>query len=111
MPKNLTCADLVRLLAGGANRVKENQDLLSRLDAATGDGDHGLTMKRTADAMLESAGNPEIKAVGPLLESLAWSVMSVDGGSVSPLLGSFFLGMAEAAGTGKNGTPPACRPS
>ena len=88
----------MRLLAGGANRVKENQDLLSRLDAATGDGDHGLTMKRTADAMLESAGNPEIKAVGPLLESLAWSVMSVDGGSVSPLLGSFFLGMAEAAG-------------
>jgi dihydroxyacetone kinase-like protein len=99
MPTSLTCADLVRLLAGGANRVKENQDLLSRLDSATGDGDHGLTMRRTADAMLESVGNPEVKAVGPLLESLAWSVMSVDGGSASPLLGSFFLGMAETADT------------
>jgi dihydroxyacetone kinase-like protein len=98
MPRSLTCADLVRLLAGGANRVKENQDLLSRLDSATGDGDHGLTMRRTADAMLESLGNPDLKAVGPLLESLAWNVMSVDGGSASPLLGSFFLGMAEAAG-------------
>ena len=97
MPTSLTCADFVRMLAGGANRVKENQDLLSRLDSATGDGDHGLTMRRTADAMLESVGNPELKAVGPLLESLAWSVMSVDGGSASPLLGSFFLGMAEAA--------------
>jgi dihydroxyacetone kinase-like protein len=87
------------MLAGGANRVKENQDLLSRLDSATGDGDHGLTMMRTADAMLESLGNPDLKGVGPLLESLAWNVMSVDGGSVGPLLGSFFLGMAEAAGT------------
>ncbi len=99
MPDQLTCADLARLLAGGANRVKENQDLLSRLDSATGDGDHGLTMRRTADAMLEAVGNPEVKAVGPLLESLAWNVMSVDGGSASPLLGSFFLGMAEAADT------------
>ncbi len=96
-PNQLTCADLVRLLAGGAHRVQEDQDLLSRLDSATGDGDHGLTMRRTADAMLESLGNPGVKAAGPLLESLAWSVMSVDGGSVSPLLGSFFLGMAEAA--------------
>ena len=58
MPRNLTYADLCRLLAGGANRVKENQDLLSRLDAATGDGDHGVTMKRTAEAMLESVGEP-----------------------------------------------------
>jgi dihydroxyacetone kinase-like protein len=99
MADQLACADLARLLAGGANRVKENQDLLTQLDSATGDGDHGLTMRRTADAMLQSLGDPELKTVGPLLESLAWNVMSVDGGSASPLLGSFFLGMAEAAGT------------
>jgi dihydroxyacetone kinase-like protein len=99
MSENLTCADFVRLLASGANRVKENQDLLSRLDSATGDGDHGLTMRRTADAMLEALGDPEVKGVGPLLQSLSWNVMSVDGGSASPLLGSFFLGMAEAADT------------
>ena len=97
MATSLTCADLGRLLAGGANRVKQNQDLLSQLDSATGDGDHGLTMKRTADAMLEAVAKTEVQRVGPLLESLAWNVMSVDGGSASPLLGSFFLGMAEAA--------------
>jgi dihydroxyacetone kinase-like protein len=101
MADYLTRADLARLLAGGANRVKQNQDLLCRLDSVTGDGDHGLTMRRTADAMLESLAGAEAQAAGPLLDSLAWSVMSVDGGSASPLWGSFFLGMAEAAGAGQ----------
>jgi dihydroxyacetone kinase-like protein len=98
MQTTLTVAGLVALLQSGANRVRDNHELLSRLDSATGDGDHGATMKRTADAISESIQNAEAKAVQPLLESLGWSVMSVDGGSTSPLLGSFFMGMAEAAG-------------
>jgi dihydroxyacetone kinase-like protein len=32
-----------------------------------------------------------------VLEAVGWNVLSVDGGSTSPLLGSFFLGMAEGA--------------
>ena len=98
MSKTLAFADLASLLQSGANRVKENCDLLSRLDSATGDGDHGVTMKRTADVILESVANCEVKAIGPMLESVGWNVMSVDGGSTSPLLGSFFMGMSEAVG-------------
>ena len=97
MPSTLAFADLARLLAAGANQVKQNHELLSKLDSATGDGDHGTTMKRTADAMIESVRDCEPKAIQPLLASLGWNVMSVDGGSTSPLLGSFFMGMSEAA--------------
>ena len=37
--------------------MKENHELLSRLDAATGDGDHGVTMKRVAEAIIESVAD------------------------------------------------------
>ena len=93
---NLTSTDLAKILRSGAARVKENHELLSRLDAATGDGDHGVTMKRVAEAIIESVADGQSLGVGPLLEQVGWNVMSVDGGSTSPLLGSFFLGMAEA---------------
>ncbi len=48
---NLTSADLAKCCKPA--RVKENHELLSRLDAATGDGDHGVTMKRVAEAIIE----------------------------------------------------------
>ncbi len=95
---NLTATDLARILHAGATRVKENHELLSRLDAATGDGDHGVTMKRVADVIIESVSDGQSLGIGPLLEQVGWNVMSVDGGSTSPLLGSFFLGMSEGIG-------------
>lgn len=95
---NLTSADLAKILQSGAARVKENHELLSRLDAATGDGDHGVTMKRVAEVIIESVTDGQSLGVGPLLEQVGWNVMSVDGGSTSPLLGSFFIGMSEAVG-------------
>jgi dihydroxyacetone kinase-like protein len=99
MSDSLGFADLANVLRAGAARVKDNHELLSRLDSATGDGDHGTTMKRTADVILESVDNCDPKAIQPMLESVGWNVMSVDGGSTSPLLGSFFMGMAESAGS------------
>ena len=95
---DLTSADLAGILQSGAARVKENHELLSRLDAATGDGDHGVTMKRVADVIINSVADGQSLGVGPLLEQVGWNVMSVDGGSTSPLLGSFFMGMSEAVG-------------
>ena len=64
--------------------MKENHELLSRLDAATGDGDHGVTMKRVAEVIIESVADGQSLGVGPLLEQVGWNVMSVDGGSTSP---------------------------
>ena len=95
---NLTAADLAEILRSGAARVKENYELLSRLDAATGDGDHGVTMKRVAETIVDAIAEGQALGLGPLLEQVGWNVMSVDGGSTSPLLGSFFMGMSEAVG-------------
>jgi dihydroxyacetone kinase-like protein len=97
MPRELTYAELAGALESGARRVQENHELLSRLDSATGDGDHGVTMKRTAEVMLRSVQSCASGSIADLLEQLGWNVMSIDGGSTSPLWGSFFMGMAEGA--------------
>jgi dihydroxyacetone kinase-like protein len=95
MPATLGYEDVVRMLRCAAARVKENRELLSKLDSAIGDGDHGTTMVRVVEAMLQAIQECPRKSLGAMLESAGWGVMSVDGGSTSPLLGSLLLGMAE----------------
>jgi phosphoenolpyruvate---glycerone phosphotransferase subunit DhaL len=93
--------ELARMAAAAAAKIRERSAWLSELDCATGDGDHGSTMVRCMDR-LEKAVGPggpaELKAV---FHEAGWSVLGADGGASSSLLGTFFLGMAEApAGTG-----------
>lgn len=95
MAIELDYQDVARMLREGAFLLKANRDVLSQLDSATGDGDHGATMCRVADAILESTQPGAAPDVQALLESVGWSVLSVDGGSASPLVGSLLLGMAE----------------
>ena len=97
MSANVAYEDFARMLREGAARLRDNHELLSKLDSATGDGDHGTTMKRVAEAILESVQSSSPPGLGTLLETVGWNVMSVDGGSTSPLLGSFFMGMSEPA--------------
>ncbi len=97
MPTTIGYQDVVRMLTAAAAQIHANHEYLSRLDAATGDGDHGTTINRVF-TVVEDAAKADVggKAV-ELLNKVGWDVMSVDGGSTSPLLGSFFMGMGEAA--------------
>jgi phosphoenolpyruvate---glycerone phosphotransferase subunit DhaL len=96
MAETLAYPQICRLLLGAVEQIRRHHEMLSRLDAAIGDGDHGTTLLRAmetvATAVSESAG-PELE---PLLSKAAWNIMACDGGSTGPLLGSFFLGMSEA---------------
>ena len=90
--------ELVRMLRGGLEAVRAGAGRLSELDSATGDGDHGAAMLRIvkgADEVIASTGAADPAA---LLEAVAWNTMTVAGGAAGPLLGSFFLGMGQAAG-------------
>ena len=79
-----------------ANIVAEHENL-SRLDAATGDGDHGVAMLRTMKAVGSALDEAADKTMGDMLKCIAMKVMMCDSGSTSPLLGSYFLGLASAA--------------
>lgn len=77
-------------------RIRENRDYLSEIDAATGDGDHGINMSKgfsqCAEKLAGSKDTDLIHALNVLTESLLEGI----GGSMGPLYGSFFMSFAEA---------------
>ncbi len=98
MADTISKADLGQMILAAVEKIRANHQELSRLDSATGDGDHGTTMLRAMDAAgkaVEEAGEGDIKS---LLHGIGWGIMCVDGGSTGPLLGSLFMGMSEGAG-------------
>ena len=104
MTGQITKEDFARMIAGAAESIRDQHSMLSELDCATGDGDHGTTMLRVVDR-LETA----FSLAGPgdltiCLQEAGWSVMGVDGGASSSLLGVFFGGMADAPGCGGPGS-------
>ncbi len=89
--------DFARMIAGAASTIRAQHAMLSELDCAAGDGDHGSTMLRMVNRLETAfaAGGPE--DLRTCLKDAGWSVLGVDGGASSSLLGVFFGGMADVA--------------
>jgi dihydroxyacetone kinase-like protein len=100
MPETLSYPQVCQMLLAAAGRIRANHEMLSRLDAATGDGDHGTTILRAMEAVAKAIAENTDTDLKGLLGKIAWDVMGSDGGSTGPLLGSFFMGMSDAV-TGK----------
>lgn len=86
-----------------AEEVAKNKDLLTELDSAIGDADHGTNMDRGMSATVaaldeaSSQGHPFTTA-GALLKKAGMTVVSSIGGASGPLYGTFFLRMGTSAG-------------
>ena len=90
--------EVINMIRGAAARINENHETLSKLDSATGDGDHGTTMLRSMKAVEDTIKDNPDESTKELLYKIGWGIMSADGGSTGPLLGSFFMGMSEGVG-------------
>lgn len=89
-------SELRRMFAEAAAQIRQEQEMLSRLDCIGGDGDHGVTMVRAME-MLENEMNAENdKPLNARLKDAGWSVLGVGGGASSALLGTFIAGMGDA---------------
>jgi dihydroxyacetone kinase-like protein len=86
------------MLAAAVARVREGSDYLSQLDAAGGDGDHGTTMRRAMNEIEKTLATHSEARLRELIAQVGWDLLSIDGGATGPLLGSFFLGIAEEVG-------------
>src|SRR6185295_6830001 len=76
----------------------ENRRLLTDLDAAIGDADHGANMERgfaAAKAALSGSAPAGIRAA---LESVATTLIRTIGGASGALYGTFFLRAAASCG-------------
>lgn len=94
---SITPEKLRGILLDMARVMEENKQYLTDLDAAIGDGDHGLNMARgfsAARAKLE--GTPELMPDG-LLKTVATALISNVGGASGPLYGTLFLKAASSA--------------
>ena len=98
MAETIAYDDMVRMLRAAATKINASVDLLSKLDSFAGDGDHGTTMKRAMGAIEKAIVDSPARDLKGLLTDVGWAVLGVDGGSTGPLLGTFFTGMADAAG-------------
>jgi dihydroxyacetone kinase-like protein len=81
--------------------ISENAALLTDLDSAIGDGDHGENMMRGFKAIekkLEATG--PITDLSALFKLVGMTLLSSVGGAAGPLYGGFFLALSKAS-TGK----------
>ncbi len=100
MDANLGYDHVVAMFQGAITNIRANIKELSALDAAIGDGDHGVAMARAMDAVEKAIREADGSDLKSLLHAIGWGVMSIDGGSTGPLLGALFMGMGEGVAGG-----------
>ena len=89
-----------KMLSAASTSMESNVALLNQLDSATGDGDHGTSIVKAIRAASQSvAAAPSGQSLKEILYNAGWAVMGEDCGSTSSLIGAFFMGMSDAAGS------------
>jgi dihydroxyacetone kinase-like protein len=78
--------------------VEENAGMLTRLDAAIGDGDHGTNMARGFRAVLERLESLGDKDFASLFRAVGMALIGKVGGAAGPLYGSFYMAMGKRLG-------------
>ena len=82
-----------------ADRMEENKLFLTELDAAIGDGDHGLNMSKGFHAVKEKLKEDSGTNIGDILKKTGMALVSNVGGASGPLYGTAFMKAGvEAAG-------------
>jgi phosphoenolpyruvate---glycerone phosphotransferase subunit DhaL len=88
---------LVRWIREFARLVGVHKDLLTQLDSAIGDADHGVNMDRGMTAVVAVLDGELPASATALLKKVGMTLVSTVGGASGPLYGTFFLRMATAA--------------
>lgn len=81
--------------------IGENKEYLTELDAAIGDGDHGINMTKGFKKVVEKLETSDNKTPEDVLKMTAMTLISNVGGAAGPLYGTLFL-KASSAVKGKN---------
>ena len=93
--------DLARLttwVRDFARVIGENARYLTNLDAAIGDGDHGINMARGMIAVIAALDQSVPADLAELFKQVGITLVKSVGGASGPLYGTFFLRMATALG-------------
>jgi phosphoenolpyruvate---glycerone phosphotransferase subunit DhaL len=84
----LDATTITTWMAHVADAITDQRDYLVQLDAAIGDGDHGVNMQRGFDAVVRALATDEQAPPGKLLILAGKTLVSTVGGASGPLWGS-----------------------
>ena len=98
MSDGATRTDLEQWVRAFAQQVDDNKDLLTELDAAIGDADHGANMDRGLKAVLVALEQDPPATPATLFNKVGLTLVSTVGGASGPLYGTLFLKLGGAIG-------------
>lgn len=88
---------VIQVLQAMNQTIAHEAQYLTDLDAAIGDGDHGINMKRGFAAVSTKLESETTEDCGAVLKTVAMTLISTVGGASGPLYGTAFLKAAQAA--------------
>ena len=94
MSEHFSTRDGSAIVADLVSVIVANREYLSEIDGAIGDGDHGINMAK-GFAHCGRAIEGRQLSLAEALDELTLSLMEGIGGSMGPLYGSLFIGMAD----------------
>jgi phosphoenolpyruvate---glycerone phosphotransferase subunit DhaL len=89
-------AQVIAWLETCAGVLEEKKAYLTELDAAIGDGDHGLNMARGFGKVKEKLPSMADASIGSILNTSGMALISSVGGASGPLYGTFFMRASSA---------------
>lgn len=78
------------------DEISQNKEYLTRLDAAIGDGDHGINLDRGFRAVRQKLDAAQPTDLGALFKLVGSTLISTVGGASGPLYGTAFLRLGGA---------------
>jgi dihydroxyacetone kinase-like protein len=89
MPADREC--VIGWLRRSAAVLHQQREMLTALDAAIGDADHGTNMDRGFTVVIERLPSVADKDIGTILKTVGMALVSTVGGASGPLYGTAFL--------------------
>ncbi len=83
--------DQHRIIQACTQTLVDHVEELTALDAAIGDGDHGLNMKRGAQAIQAKLPEIDTTSLNDALKAMGMTCMSTVGGSSGPVFGTLLV--------------------
>ena len=96
----LTLKEVLYIFEKIENKITLNKQFLTDLDAAIGDGDHGINLSKGFRVAKEKIENVDFKDWGEVLKTVGMAIVSNVGGASGPLYGTAFM-KASMFGKGK----------
>jgi phosphoenolpyruvate---glycerone phosphotransferase subunit DhaL len=83
--------ELKKIIEAATATLVDHVEELTELDAAIGDGDHGLNMKRGAQAIQAKLGELQAMSLNEALKTMGMTCLSTVGGSSGPVFGTLMV--------------------